>query len=147
MLLLIKKHTDTLVQQKKFRPQEILEFVLKKQMQSFSFSPPINSVEEGKGFIGVSSFACKSSVFNTTNKNNLFSITVPETKPVEKTVDELKKLSELRSQNGIELHVEQVRKTGMISIKDYSLSSRDSFKNGILEKIKNVNYNELEHLV
>ena len=30
-LLLIKKHTDTIIQQTQTRPQEILEFVMKKQ--------------------------------------------------------------------------------------------------------------------
>ena len=33
-----------------------------------------------------------------------------ETKSAEKTIDELNNLLELRSQNGIDLHVEQVRK-------------------------------------
>ena len=37
-----------------------------------------------------------------------------------------------RSQNGNELHVEQVRKNGLISKKDYSLSSLGTFKNEIL---------------
>ena len=35
LLLLIKKHTDTLIEQTKTRPQETLEFKMKKQMQSF----------------------------------------------------------------------------------------------------------------
>ena len=41
LLLLIKKHTDTLIEQTKSRPQETLEFKKNKQMQTFSFSPPI----------------------------------------------------------------------------------------------------------
>ena len=48
LLLLVKKHTDTLVEQTKTRPQETLEFKMKKQMQTFSFSRPINILEEGK---------------------------------------------------------------------------------------------------
>ena len=45
LLLLIKKHTDTLIQQTKTNPQETLEFKLNMQMQSFSFNPPISLVE------------------------------------------------------------------------------------------------------
>ena len=63
LLLLIKKHTDTLIQQTKTKPQETLEFKMDKQMHIFSFHPPINLVEEGKWLLGVSSFECKSSVF------------------------------------------------------------------------------------
>ena len=70
-------------------------------------------VEEGKWLLAVSSFECTNSVFNITNENNSFSIIIPghwETESAEKTIDELNKLLELRSQNGIELHVEQVKK-------------------------------------
>ena len=54
---------------------------------------------------------------------------------------------ELRSQNGIELHVEQVRKKGLILIFEYSSSSLGMFKDDILEELKNVKYNDLEDLV
>ena len=47
LLLLIKKHTDLLIQQTKTKPQETLEFKKSKQTQTFSFSPPINLLEEG----------------------------------------------------------------------------------------------------
>ena len=39
LLLLIKKHTDTLIDQRKTRPQETLEFKMDKQRQTFSFNP------------------------------------------------------------------------------------------------------------
>ena len=52
LLLLIKKRTDILVEQTKTRPQETLEFKMDKQMQTFSFNPPINLVE-GKWLLGV----------------------------------------------------------------------------------------------
>ena len=58
LLLLIKKHTDTLIEQTKTKPQETLEFKMSKQMQTFSFNPPINLVEEGKWLIAVSSLEC-----------------------------------------------------------------------------------------
>ena len=101
MLLLFKKHTDTLIQQTKSRPQETLEFKMIKQMQFFSFSPPINLVEEGKRLLGVTSFECTNSVFIITEENNSFAITIPghwENKTAEKTIDELNKLLELRFQ-------------------------------------------------
>ena len=150
LLLLIKKHTDTLIEQTKTKSQETLEFKMNKQTQTFSFSPPINLIEEDKWLLAVSSFECTNSVFNITNENNSFSIIVPghyETESDQKTIDELNKLLELRSQNGIELHVEQVRKKGLILINDYSLSSLGMFKDEILEELKNVKYNDLEDLV
>ena len=150
LLLLIKKHTDTLIEQTKTKPQEILEVKMNKQKQTFSFNPPLNLLEEGRWLLVVSSFECKSSVFNMTNENNSFSIIVPghyETESAEKTINELNKLLELRSQNGIELHVEQVRKKGLILINDYSFSSLGMFKDEILEDLKNNNFNDLEDVV
>ena len=150
LLLLIKKHTETLIEQTKTKPQETLEFKMNKQMQTFSFNPSINLVEEGRWLIAVSSFECTNSVFNITNENNSFSIIIPghyETESAEKTINELNKLLELRSENGIELHVEQVRKKGLILINDYSLSSLGMFKDEILEELKNAKYNDLEDLV
>ena len=150
LLLLINKHTDTLIEQTKTKPQETLGFKMNKQMQTFSFNPPINLVEEDKWLLAVSSFECTNSVFNITDENNSLSIFIPghyETESAQKTIDELNNLLELRSQNCIELHVEQVRKKGLILIKDYSLSSLGMFKDEILEELKNVKYNDLEELV
>ena len=112
LLLLIKKHTNTLIRQTKTKPQETLEFKMDKQMQYFSFNPPINLVEEGKWVLGVSSFECTNSVFNITKENNSFSLIIPghyQNKSDEKTIDELNKLLELKS---LELHVTEVRKRG-----------------------------------
>ena len=131
LLLLIKKHTDTLIEQTKTRPQETLEFKMNKQMQTFSFNRPINLVEEGKWLLAVSSFECTNSVFNITNENNSFSIIIPghyPNKSDEKTIDDLNKLLELRS---LELHVKEVRKRGSkIKIGDieYKLSDFDTQK-------------------
>ena len=77
LLNLIKKHTDTLFQQTKTKPQETLEFKMNKETQIFSFNPPINLVEEGKCLLGVSFFECTNSVFNINNENNPFSIIIP----------------------------------------------------------------------
>ena len=77
LLLLIKKHPDTLIEQTRTRPQETLEYKMKKQMQTFPFNPPINLSEEGKWLLGATSFEATNSVFNITNENNSFSITIP----------------------------------------------------------------------
>ena len=150
LLLLIKKHTDTLIQQTKIKPQETLEFIMNKQMQTFSFNPPINLVEEGKWLIAVSSFECINSVFNTTNENNSFSVIIPghyQTESAEKFIDDLNKLLELKS---LELHVDEVRKRGnkiKIGDNEYKLSDFDSQKHEIIEEFKNAKYNDLEDLV
>ena len=123
---------------------------MNEQKQTFSFNPTINLVEEGKWLLGVSSYECTNSVFNITHENNSFSIIVPghyETESAEKTIDEINKLLELRSRNGIELHVEQVRKKGLILINDYSLSSVGIFKDEVLEDLKNAKFNDLEDMV
>ena len=120
LLLLIKNHTDTLIENTRSKPQETLEIKLNKQMQTFSFSPPINLVEGAKWFSGVTSIECTNSVFNVNDENNSFSITIPrywQTEYAEKTIDELNKLLELRSQNGIELHIEQFSKKTVNFIK------------------------------
>ena len=150
MLLLIKKHTGTLIERTKTKPQETLEFKKNKQMQTFSFNPPINLVEEGKWLMAVSSFECTDSVFNITNENNSFSIIIPghyQNKSDEKTIDDLNKLLELKS---LELHVDEVRKRGnkvKIGDSEYKLSDFDTQKNQILEELKNVKYNDLKDLV
>ena len=84
-------------------------------MQILSFNPPMNLVREGKWLLKVTSFEATTSVFNITDENKSFSVIIPghwNTKAAEKSTDELNKLSELRSQNDIELHVEQVEKRG-----------------------------------
>ena len=150
LLLLIKKHTDTLIQQTKTKPQETLEFKMNKQMQTFSFNPPINLVEEGKWLIAVSSLECTNSVFNVTDDNNSFSIIIPghyQNKTDEKTINDLNKLLELKS---LELHVEEVKKRGnkiKIADKEYKLSDFDNQNYEILQELKNVKYNDLEDLV
>ena len=94
LLLLNEKQTDTLIEHTRTKPQGTLEFEMNKQMQRFSFIPPINLVEEGEWLLAVSSFECTISVFNITKENNSFSITIPghwETKSAEKFIEELKK--------------------------------------------------------
>ena len=112
LLLLIKKHTDTLIERTKTKPQETLEFKMNEQTQMFSFSPSINLVQEGKWLLGVSSFECTNSVIIITNENSSFSIIIQghwETDFTEKIIDEIKRLLELSS---LESHVNEVRKRG-----------------------------------
>ena len=108
-----------MIEQTKTKPQKTLEMKMNKQMQAFSFNPPINLFEEGKWLLAVSSFECTNSVFNDTNESNSFSITTPihlETKSTDKTIDELNKILELTF---FELHVQKVRKRGkQIRIRD-----------------------------
>ena len=131
ILLLIEKHSDTLIEQTKTKPLETLEIKMNKQMQTFSFNPPINLVEEGKWLLGLSSLECTKSVFNITNENNSFSIIIPghyQTEFAEKIIKDLKKLIELTS---LELHVEEVRKRGNIIRKgdiEYQLPDFDTQK-------------------
>ena len=92
---------------------------MNKQMETFSFSPPLNLVEEGKWLLGLTSLERTNSVFNITDENNSFSITIPdhwETESAEKTNDKVYKYLELRS---LELHVKEVgKKRNQIKIGD-----------------------------
>ena len=154
LLLLNKKHTDTLIEQTKTRPQEALEFKMNKQMQTYLLSPPINLLEHGKWLLAVSSFECTNSVFNINNENTSFSITIPghwESKSAEETIDDLNKLLEIRSENSIALYVREVRKRGnQMKIEDneyLNLSDLDTLKNSTIKELKRVKYRDLEDLV
>ena len=86
-------------------------------MQTFSFSPPINLFEERKVTIAVTSFGTTISVSKITDKNNSFSTSIPGCWRIpnyleDGIIDTLKKILKLRSQNDIELHVEEVKKRG-----------------------------------
>ena len=150
LLLLNKKHTNTLIEQTKTKPQGTLEFKMNKQSQTFSFNPPLNLVEEGKWLMAVSLFDCTNYVFNITEENNSFSIIIPghyQNESAEKTIEELNKLLELKS---LELHVAEVKKRGTklkIGDYEYKLSDFDTRKNEILEELKNAKYNDLKDLI
>ena len=77
MLLLIKKHTNILIEQTKSKPQGTIEFKMNNQMETFSFSPPIKLFDEGKRLLAVTSFEAMNSVFNITNESSSFSISIP----------------------------------------------------------------------
>ena len=63
LLFLSEKHTDKLIKRTKTKPQETLEFKMNKQKQTFSTSPPINLVEEGKWLLGATSFEATNYLF------------------------------------------------------------------------------------
>ena len=99
LLLLTTKHTDTLIEQTETKPQETLEFQMNKQMETFSFSPPINFFEEVKWLFGVTSFETTNSVFDKTNENNSFSIRITgywSSEGGEELITKLNKLLQLR---------------------------------------------------
>ena len=136
-----------MIEQAKLKPQETLEIKIDKQMKTFSFNPPINLVHQGKCLLAVSSLEATNSVFNIIDENNSFSITTPgqlNSESAEKVIVELNKLIDLRSENDIDLHVEQVTRKVIILIKNCSLSSLGMFKIEILEEFKISKYKILK---
>ena len=77
ILLLVEKHTDTLIEQTKTKPQETFQFKLTQPKETFSFNPPINLYREGNWLFAVTAFEAINSVFNITDENNRFAITTP----------------------------------------------------------------------
>ena len=77
LILSIKKHTDTLIEQTRTTPQETIEFKMKKQMETFSFNTLINFSEEGKWLLAVTCFEATKSVSIITEEDNSFLITTP----------------------------------------------------------------------
>ena len=73
LLLLMKKHTDTLIEQTKTKPQETVESNTKHANNNFFINPQINLSEEGKLLLTLSSFEAMNSVFNITDENKRFS--------------------------------------------------------------------------
>ena len=142
LLNVMEKETDTLIEQTKTKPQEMLEFKMNKQTQTFSFSPPINLIEESKWLLGVTSLECTNFVFNKSHENNSFSISTPSywsTKGGEELINNLKIFLELRSENDIELHVKEVKERGTrirIGDNEYlKLSDLDTRKNSIIKEL------------
>ena len=87
------------------------------------------------------------------DENNSFSINIPEhwnSKSAEKTIDKLNGLLKFKSENNIDLHVQEVRKRGhQIKIGDMECKLSDFYsqKNEILEEIETIKCNDLEDMV
>ena len=127
-------------------------------MDTLAFSPPSNLSEEEKKLLAVTSFETTSSVFNVTEENNSLSIKIPSywmPLGTEETVDKLKELIELRSENDIELHVQENLKRGKIFkstplvgvVFEYDLSDFDNLGSEILLALKEARYKDLEDMV
>ena len=138
LFLLGKKHSDMLIEQTKTERQEKLEYKLNMQMEKFFLSPPVNLVEERKWLLTEISFEASNSVFNITHEKNTFSKTIPghwSSRGGAETINTLQKLLQLRHQNDIELHVQEVQKRGNqieIGDKEYKKSDFDTHTNEII---------------
>ena len=105
---------------------------MNKQLQTFSFNPPIDLVEEGKWLLAVTSFEATNSVFKITQENNNFSIPSPShwsSRGGAETFYNLQEIFELRSQNDIEFHVKEIEKRGnkiKVEDQDNKLSDLDT---------------------
>ena len=119
LLLLIKNHTDILVQQTKTQPQQTLEFRMITQLKFFSFDSLFNLDDEGEWVIAVTSFETTNSVLKICDENNSFSIITPghwSTENAEETITKLYTLLDFRSENDLDLHINEVSKRGNIII-------------------------------
>ena len=113
LLLLINKRTDTINQQTRTRPRETLDFKMNKQLKTFSISPPLSLLEEGKWMIAVTSFETTNSVLNITDENKNFSNTTPSCWTSRAGVERNNKpreLLRLREQSDIQIHVKEIKK-------------------------------------
>ena len=121
-------------------------------METFSFSPPINLVADGKWLLGVNSFETANSVFNITDENKSFSNTIPghwSSRGDAEKINRIQKLLKLRSENDIKLHVEEVRKRRNLiktGEEKNELSDLDSDEYEINQELKNLEYNDLEDM-
>ena len=101
----------------------------------------------------MTSFECTNSVFSVTDENNSFSISILghwNSEDSEEPINNLNGTLKLKSENGIELHVEEVEKRGTrIDIENswYNLTGFDHFKRQILSETKRVKNRDLEDMV
>ena len=72
LLLSIAKFNQEIVENTHSKPQEILEFKMTKQKESFSFDVPLQLTE--KWMMGVTSSEVYNTVYNITEKNNKLQI-------------------------------------------------------------------------
>ena len=81
------------------------------------FTPSTNLVEEGKWVLGKTSVEVINTLFIITNETESSLITKPghwNSKPAEKTIDELYTILELRYENDIEVQIKEVEKRGRV---------------------------------
>ena len=133
LLLLDKKHTDTLIEQTK-KTQETLKFLLNKQLDPFFLNSATDSMEEWKWLIEVTIFEPSNSILNQTQENHSFSIATPNFWTLRdggETITKLNELMELRPQKDIEIHIKDFEKRGTrIGMENgaYNIAGTDFFK-------------------
>ena len=91
-------------------------------------------------------FEATNHVFNITDeKSSVFSKFCYWSGPekFEKVIEAI----QLMCYNDSELHVTEVKKMGLTIVTDFSMSDPDTFKNEIIEELKNVKYNDLDYMV
>ena len=125
LLLSIEKQTDKLIEQKRTKPQETLEFILINQMDTLWVNPPINFSEEGNWLLAVTISEADKSVFFAGHGNKRFSNTTPgpwTRRGGEETIDKLVKILTLRSPNEIQLNLtENEKRVSMIVKRKFTL--------------------------
>ena len=123
------------------------------QTQTFSFSPPINLSEEGKWLLAVTSFETTKSVFIVTDENNSVLISKPihwNSEAGEEFINKLNKLLQLRSENDIDLHVNEIgKRPTQIEIENnvYNLAGFIHFENEILAELKREIYKDFDDML
>ena len=104
--------------------------------------------------LAVTSIETSNSVFNITGENNSFSIITPghwSTENDEETINKLNKLLDPRSENGLDLHINEVNKRGNIIVLDgeeytyYNLIDRSKYN--YIEMLKENRYDDIEDMV
>ena len=107
-----------MIEQTKTKPQKTLEYKMNKLLETFSLNPQIKLAEESAWLLlAVSCFEATNFLFNITNENNSFSISIAGFwvfEGSEEIVDKLIKLLKLRSGNDFELHIKDFEKNGSV---------------------------------
>ena len=102
----------------------------------------MNLAELKKWLLAVTYFQVTNSVFNINEENNNFSVSTPKQCRPEASGEIIDKLNislELRSENAIEIHVNEVKKRGTrieMENSGYNSAGCDHFKSQILAKLK-----------
>ena len=134
-----KKNTDTLVQQTKTSPREILERKIKRWKQSFSFKKPLE-LEKDKWMKGVTNSEVFNSIFNLKEKNKNIINFRPDYWDDITTIHRIKFLIAAKSDMKTEIKHRneiQVRKTSLDHLFDLDYGPPKENLIELLEKQKN----------
>ena len=126
---------------------------MNRQTQNASFNPSINLVEGGNWLLAVTSFEATNSLFNITNENNLFPISIPRhwsSRGGAETIHKLQPSLKLRSEKILNYMWKKFKKKGAqieIGNNENELSDLGTRKNETIEELKDEEYNDLEDMV